>query len=130
MSPRRRFSSPGEGWRGSAVTPPSRRGCTAWPAAAAQTRPAGREPGRGLAAHAEADAIQVAPGDPAGRKTALAILAAAGRLAMPQRQAVLMRDVQGLSYDEIAAVQDVPVGTVRSRIAAARRSIADEVGEA
>ena len=83
-----------------------------------------------LAAHAEADAIQVAPGDPAGRKTALAILAAAGRLAMPQRQAVLMRDVQGLSYDEIAAVQDVPVGTVRSRIAAARRSIADEVGEA
>ena len=49
---------------------------------------------------------------------------------MPQRQAVLMRDVQGLSYDEIAAVQDVPVGTVRSRIAAARRSIADEVGEA
>jgi RNA polymerase sigma-70 factor, ECF subfamily len=83
-----------------------------------------------LAAHAEADAIQVAPGDLAGRKTALAILAAAGRLAMPQRQAVLMRDVQGLSYDEIAAVQDVPVGTVRSRIAAARRSIADEVGEA
>jgi RNA polymerase sigma-70 factor (ECF subfamily) len=83
-----------------------------------------------LAAHAEADAIQAAPGDAAGRKTALAILAAAGRLATPQRQAVLMRDVQGLSYDEIAEVQDVPVGTVRSRIAAARRSIADEVGEA
>jgi DNA-directed RNA polymerase specialized sigma24 family protein len=63
-------------------------------------------------------------------KTALAILSAAGRLPMPQRQAVLMRDVQGLSYDEIAALQDVPVGTVRSRIAAARSRLANEVGEA
>jgi RNA polymerase sigma-70 factor, ECF subfamily len=82
-----------------------------------------------LAQHTDTDAIQVASGDPAGRKTALAILSAAGRLPMPQRQAVLMRDVQGLSYDEIAALQDVPVGTVRSRIAAARSRLADEVGE-
>jgi RNA polymerase sigma-70 factor (ECF subfamily) len=82
-----------------------------------------------LAVRADTETIQVASGDPARRKTALAILAAAGRLPMPQRQAVLMRDMQGLSYDEIATLQDVPVGTVRSRIAGARRWIADEVGE-
>ena len=39
-----------------------------------------------------------------------------------------MRDVQGLSYEEIAEIQDVPVGTVRSRIASGRAAIADEVG--
>jgi RNA polymerase sigma-70 factor (ECF subfamily) len=40
-----------------------------------------------------------------------------------------MRDLQGLSYGEIAELQDVPLGTVRSRIAAGRRAIADRVGE-
>jgi len=63
------------------------------------------------------------------RAMATAILAAAAQLPLPQRQAVLMRDVQGLSYDEIAALQDVRVGTVRSRIAAGRWLIAQRVGE-
>jgi RNA polymerase sigma-70 factor, ECF subfamily len=62
------------------------------------------------------------------RKTAGAIMRAAAALPLPQRQAVLMRDLQGLSYEEIAAVQDVAVGTVRSRISAARRLIAAEAG--
>ena len=39
-------------------------------------------------------------------------------LSLPFRQALLRRDVQGLSYEEIAEFQEVPVGTVRSRIAA------------
>jgi RNA polymerase sigma-70 factor (ECF subfamily) len=42
---------------------------------------------------------------------------------------VLLRDVRGFSYEEVASIQDVSVGTVRSRIAAARRRIADEVGD-
>jgi RNA polymerase sigma-70 factor, ECF subfamily len=81
------------------------------------------------ARHGEADTIDRAVADPERRKTALAILAAAARLPLVQRQAVLMRDLQGLSYEEIASLQNVPVGTVRSRIATGRRSIADEVGE-
>ena len=40
-----------------------------------------------------------------------------------------MRDVQGLSYEEIAVLQDVAVGTVRSRIAVGRSWIANRVGE-
>lgn len=68
-------------------------------------------------------------GTSAARATAAAILAAAADLPLPQRQAVLMRDVQGLTYDEIAALQDVRIGTVRSRIAVGRWLIAQRVGE-
>jgi RNA polymerase sigma-70 factor (ECF subfamily) len=38
-----------------------------------------------------------------------------------------MREIQGLSYDEIAELQGVPIGTVRSRIAAARSAVAEEL---
>ena len=37
------------------------------------------------------------------------------------RTAVVLCDVVGLSYDEIADAQDIPVGTVRSRIHRGRR---------
>ncbi len=83
-----------------------------------------------LARHAGDEAAEAASPDPERRKTALAILAAAAGLPLPQRQAILWRDVQGLSYEEVADRQDVSVGTVRSRIAAARQRIADEVGGA
>src|SRR5690348_13486639 len=79
-----------------------------------------------LARHGEAEPIDQTTADPERRKTALAILTAAARLPLPQRQAVMMRDVQGLSYEEIACLQDVPVGTVRSRIATGRRTVAAE----
>lgn len=55
--------------------------------------------------------------------TVAAILALARTLSEPLRQALLLRDIQGFSYDEIAAIQSVPVGTVRSRIASARLAI-------
>jgi RNA polymerase sigma-70 factor, ECF subfamily len=65
--------------------------------------------------------------DQAPRETARAILAAAAELSLPLRQALLLRDVQGLSYEEIARVQDVPVGTVRSRLSAARAAVVERV---
>lgn len=61
-------------------------------------------------------------------ETAGAIMSAAATLSLPLRQAVLLRDVQGFSYDEIAELQGVPVGTVRSRIASARRTIVAAIG--
>jgi RNA polymerase sigma-70 factor (ECF subfamily) len=39
------------------------------------------------------------------------------------REAVVMCDVVGLSYDEIASAAGVPVGTIRSRIHRARRQL-------
>lgn len=48
---------------------------------------------------------------------------ALGRLSREPRDAVLLRDVEGLTYEEIAGVQQCPVGTVRSRIARARLAL-------
>lgn len=39
------------------------------------------------------------------------------------KQAIVLREVDGLSYDEIAAQMDCPIGTVRSRIFRARDAI-------
>lgn len=43
------------------------------------------------------------------------------------RQALLLRDIDGLGYDEIALIMLTPVGTVRSRIHRARGAIAIKV---
>jgi len=45
------------------------------------------------------------------------------RLPELQRAALWLREGEGLSYDEIARVLDVPVGTVRSRISRARTAL-------
>ena len=44
---------------------------------------------------------------------------------LPQdlRQAITLRELEGLSYEEIAEVMDCPIGTVRSRIFRAREAI-------
>jgi RNA polymerase sigma-70 factor, ECF subfamily len=75
------------------------------------------------------DTAEPAAADPSGRGTAHAILQAAAALPEAHRQAVLLRDIQGLAYEEIAELQGVPIGTVRSRIASARSRIAAQVGE-
>ena len=44
------------------------------------------------------------------------------------RETLVLRDVQGLDYKEIAAVTDVPIGTVMSRLARARRRLIETLG--
>jgi len=43
------------------------------------------------------------------------------------RHAVVLRDLEGLSYDDIARVLSVPIGTVRSRIARGRAALLEEL---
>ncbi|WP_395755601.1 RNA polymerase sigma factor RpoE [Edwardsiella ictaluri] len=43
------------------------------------------------------------------------------------RLAITLRELDGLSYEEIAAIMDCPVGTVRSRIFRAREAIDSKV---
>ena len=55
--------------------------------------------------------------------------AALARLSPEFRAAVVLRDLCDLDYAEIAEVLDVPIGTVRSRIARGRAAIADQLRE-
>ena len=43
------------------------------------------------------------------------------------RAAIQLREIEGLSYEEIAAAMDCPIGTVRSRIFRAREAIAERL---
>jgi RNA polymerase sigma-70 factor (ECF subfamily) len=46
-----------------------------------------------------------------------------GRLSEEQRTLLWLREVEGQSYAELAAMLDVPIGTVRSRLFAAREAL-------
>ncbi|HEX7296096.1 MAG TPA: sigma-70 family RNA polymerase sigma factor [Pyrinomonadaceae bacterium] len=51
------------------------------------------------------------------------ILAALESLPTPYREVVVLRDIEGLSYQQIASVLDCPAGTVMSRLARAREKL-------
>ncbi|MBS3958313.1 MAG: RNA polymerase sigma factor RpoE [Xanthomonadaceae bacterium] len=60
-------------------------------------------------------------------ETARIVLAAVERLAPELREALTLREVEGLSYEAIAARMGCPIGTVRSRIFRARDAIDHEL---
>jgi len=49
--------------------------------------------------------------------------------ALPEelRKAIQMREIEGMSYEDIAQAMDCPIGTVRSRIFRAREAIAEQL---
>jgi len=76
-----------------------------------------------------------AQANPATPETELIAKSDAARLegaitALPPlfRETLVLRDLQGLDYREIAEVTEVPVGTVMSRLARARRRLIDTIG--
>jgi len=81
-------------------------------------------PGRGVKGLRDLESARGAP-DPADIAAArVDIDAALAGLPVEFRTAVVLRDVCDLPYEEIADILDVPVGTVRSRIARARSALA------
>ena len=63
----------------------------------------------------------------ASKEIAAAVNQAIEALSEDLRQAIVLREIEGLSYEEIAAVMDCPIGTVRSRIFRAREAIAERL---
>jgi RNA polymerase sigma-70 factor (ECF subfamily) len=54
----------------------------------------------------------------------------AAMMALPEdlRQAITLREIDGMSYEDIAQLMACPIGTVRSRIFRAREAISAKVG--
>jgi RNA polymerase sigma-70 factor (ECF subfamily) len=62
-----------------------------------------------------------------GKEIAATVNRAMNALPEDLRTAITLREIEGLSYEEIANVMNCPVGTVRSRIFRARDAIAAEL---
>lgn len=61
------------------------------------------------------------------KQVADTIHAAMAQLPDELRNAILLREIDGLSYEEIAQAMSCPIGTVRSRIFRAREAVADKL---
>jgi RNA polymerase sigma-70 factor (ECF subfamily) len=62
------------------------------------------------------------------REEAEAFFALLEQLPLPQRSALLLHVVEDFSLEEIAAIGDVPVGTVKSRLHHAKRALRQKIG--
>jgi len=63
----------------------------------------------------------------ASKQIAAAVNSAIEGLSDELRQAITLREIEGLSYEEIAEMMNCPIGTVRSRIFRAREAIAQRL---
>ena len=63
----------------------------------------------------------------ASKEIAETVNAAIAALSEDLRQAITLREIEGLSYEEIAEMMNCPIGTVRSRIFRAREAIAQRL---
>ena len=61
------------------------------------------------------------------KEIATTVNAAIESLPEELRSAIQLRELEGMSYEEIAKMMDCPIGTVRSRIFRAREAIADKL---
>jgi RNA polymerase sigma-70 factor (ECF subfamily) len=81
-----------------------------------------RRNGNRFLASRSADRVQ--PDEALERKERSEILRRAiERLPFDQRTILLLKEIEGLSYEEIATTLDLPLGTVKSRLARARKSL-------
>ena len=57
------------------------------------------------------------------------IFKALNELPSDLKQAIMLREIEGKSYDEIAEIMKTPIGTVRSRIFRARQFIEEQMAK-
>ncbi len=72
------------------------------------------------------EALEIAPSAEVqsdGERALAAVNEALGRLPEEQRMALTLVAVEGKSYAEAAEILDVPIGTIMSRIARARKQL-------
>ena len=83
------------------------------------------------------EAAHATPGDPDADTPEAALIAktnaehlraAIATLPMPFRETLVLRDIEGLDYREIAEATEVPIGTVMSRLARARGRLIATIG--
>ncbi|OSZ67541.1 RNA polymerase sigma factor RpoE [Hydrogenophaga sp. IBVHS2] len=80
-----------------------------------------REPSLGMADTETPDAVL------ASKEIAEAVNAVMESLPEELRMAITLREIEGMSYEEIAEALDCPIGTVRSRIFRAREAISGRI---
>ena len=74
------------------------------------------------------DALATAPDKALERKEESQLLMRAiEQLPFSHRTILLLKEIEDLSYDEIAATLNLPLGTVKSRLARARKSLRDKL---
>ena len=57
------------------------------------------------------------------------IVRAVEQLPVEFREVIILRELEGMSYKEIAEMSDVPIGTVMSRLARARKQLQQSLGQ-
>jgi len=57
------------------------------------------------------------------------IMRAVEQLPVEFREVIVLRELEGMSYKEIAEMSDVPIGTVMSRLARARKQLQQTLGQ-
>lgn len=69
------------------------------------------------------DAAPGPEGRTLGAELKEALLTALSRISPEHREILLLREVEGLEYEEVGALLGIPEGTVKSRLARARRAV-------
>jgi len=83
-----------------------------------------------LTGEAKADYRRKTAVDPAGRMEAsLDVRAMLESLSRKYREAIVLREIQGLSYEEIGEALGIPIGTVESRLFRARQELKEKFGD-
>jgi RNA polymerase sigma-70 factor (ECF subfamily) len=88
---------------------------------------AGDEPATALRDRVAVDRSQGPAEQLASRERNAAVLAALGRLDPEYRAVLVMRDVEGFDYQQMADVLGLPLGTLKSRLFRARIALRDEL---